>query len=296
MRSLMVAVICLAVLPLTTGCGRSQGGAGSQAPLKLTVVPYETADRLNDEYAPMAAYLAKRAGRPSGQFVSVVDYAGVLAALQSGQVDVAYLSSFPYALATARMKLKLLAMPYVKEKISYKGVFFCRADSPITKIEDLRGKTFAFGDISSTSGYLLPRAMLEKAGVFGDLKGWRNAGNANMVVTAVEIGAADAGAAYENVFEVAYRDNPAKAKAMRIFASTDTIPNGIYVARADLPESEVDALKKAFLDMNKDPEGKAAMLKAVNDKIVKPDDSLFDGVRTVAKVLKLDLKSLERKK
>lgn len=295
MRPLLVTAVCLAAFPWLAGCGKPHAEQGS-APLKLTVVPYEAADRLNEEYAPMATYLAKRAGRPSGQFVSVVDYAGVLAALQSGQVDVAYLSSFPYALATSRMKLKLLAMPHVKGKLTYRGVFFCRADSKITKLDDLRGKSFAFGDISSTSGYLLPRAMLEKAGIFADLKGWRNAGNANMVVTAVEIGAADAGAAYENVFEVVYRDTPAKAKQMRIFGQTEPIPNGIYVARADLPEKEVEALQKAFLDMNKDPEGKAAMRKAVNDKIVEPDDSLFDSVRTVARVLKLDLKSLERKK
>ena len=45
--------------------------------------------------------------------MAVTDYTGVLAALQSGQVDVAYLSSFPYALATNRMALHRLAMPWV---------------------------------------------------------------------------------------------------------------------------------------------------------------------------------------
>ena len=151
-----------------------------------------------------------------------------------------------------------------------------------------------FTEFTSTTGYLLPRAMLESKGIFQTLK-WRNAGNANMVVKAVENKAADAGAAYESVFQVAYRTEPEKAKLMRVIAYTVAIPNGIYVARGDLPADTVRKLQKAFLGMNTDPAGRAAMLKAPNDKIVPPDDKLFDPVREVARVLNLNLEALEKK-
>src|SRR5947209_6575548 len=132
----------------------------------------------------------------------------------------------------------------------------------------------AFGDATSTSGYLLPMRLLEKNGVpLTALKRYYNAGDANAVVAVVEHGEADAGAAYENVFEVAYRDHPEKTVGMRIIGETEEIPNGIYVARGNMPAAEVETLKKAFLDMNTDPEGRAAMLKAPHDKIVPPDDS-----------------------
>lgn len=297
--------LAFVVLALVAGCERkpeSEDRTGGPSPrplgdvLTLTVVPYEAAERLQDEYTPMAEYLAQKLECRSGRFVSVVDYAGVLAALETGDVDVAYLSPFPYVLATSRMSNKPipLAMPWVKGSLLYKGIIFVRADSDIRSLEDLRGKTFAFGDVTSTTGYLLPRALLEQRGIFSTLK-WRNAGNANMVVKAVENKAADAGAAYENVFEVVYREEPEKAKLMRVIAETPAIPNGVYVARGDLPSDTIAKLKEAFLAMNTDPVGRAAMLKAPNDKIVPPDDKLFEPVRETARILKLDVKSLEKK-
>lgn len=298
-------LLVMIVLAVAAGCARTEHAGGespepTQKPLgdvlSLTVVPYEAADRLLDEYTPMARYLARATGCKEGRFISVVDYAGVLAALETGGVDVAYLSPFPYALASKRMNLKPvpLAMPWVQGSLTYRGIIFARKDSDIKTVEDLKGRTFAFGDVTSTTGFLLPRAMLEKKGVFGTLK-WRNAGNANMVAKAVENGAADAGAAYESVFAVAYRTEPEKAKLMRVIAHTEPIPNGIYVGRGDLPEATVAALKSAFLKMNNDPEGRAAMLKAPNDKIVAPDDALFDPVRETASVLDLDLQHFEKK-
>lgn len=305
MRRLGEAIIVLMVAGSLGGCAKprattSDGRGPALRPLgevlTLTVVPYEAAERLQDEYTPMAEYLAREAGCKQGRFISVVDYAGVLAALETGGVDVAYLSPFPYALATSRMRLKPqpLAMPWVQGSLTYRGIIFVRADSPIRNLDDLRNRTFAFGDVSSTTGYLLPRAMLESKGIFATLK-WRNAGNANMVVKAVENRAADAGAAYESVFQVAYRTEPQKAKLMRVIAHTVAIPNGIYVARGDMPPDTIQKLRQAFLKMNTDPVGRQAMLKAPNDKIVPPDDRLFDPVRETARVLNLDLEAFEKK-
>lgn len=290
---------------LLAGCGqREQSGGPPQQiarevgeTLRLTIVPYEALEKLEDEYTPMAQYLARKLGRKDGRFIKVVDYAGTLAALEAGQVDVAYLSPLPYALATSRMKVQPLAMPIVKGKLTYQGIVFVRSDSPIKRLSDLKGRTMAFGDPTSTSGYLLPLRLLEQNGVPANaLKRWYHAGDANVVVTAVENGAADAGAAYENVFEVAYRETPEKTKLMRAIGRTEAIPNGIYVARGDMPPSQVEALKKAFLDMNSDPEGKTALEKIPQDGIVAPDDKMFDGVREKAVALNLDLRSLDKKR
>ncbi len=293
---------------LAAGCGPKSSDRPGSAPggqagrpigdtLRLTIVPYEAADKLTDEYTPMAKYLARKMGKKGGVFFPVTDYAGVLPALQSGQVDVAYLSPLPYAIGTSQMKLLPLAMPWVKGTLTYHGIIFTRADSPIKSLADLKGRTFAFGDPGSTSGYLLPRRLLETNGVpLSSLKHYYNAGDADVVVKAVENGAADAGSAYASVFEVAYKGHPEKAKLMRVIAQTEELPNGIYVARGDMLEDEAARLRQAFLDMNTDPDGRVAMLKAPNDKIVPADDRLFDGVRQTAKAAGIDIKVLAKKK
>jgi phosphonate transport system substrate-binding protein len=298
-------IVCLLFAPILAGCAPKPSPGGSLSSpntksigdtLTLTIVPYEAAEKLQEEYQPMADYLAMKMGVPNGKFISINDYAGVIAALQTGQVDVVYLSSFPYALATSKMKLNPLAMPWVRNNLLYRGIIFVRADSPIKTVQNLSGRTVAFGDPGSTSGYLLPRGLLEKEGILPKLKRWYNAGDANVVAKAVETGTADAGAAYELVFEVAYRGHPEKAKDFRVIAHTEYIPNGIYVARGDMPAEQVEKLKKAFLDMNTDPVGRPVMLKAPNDKIVPPDDKLFDHVRETAKIVNLDLTAFDKKK
>src|SRR5438067_8869035 len=154
--------LSILILLLCAGCGPR--GSDSAAPgrekpvgdtLTLTIVPYEAAEKLTEEYTPMATYLARKVGKAHGKFLLVSDYAGVVAALEAGQVDVAYLSPLPYAIATSRMKLNPLAMPWVKNKLTYNGILFVKADSPIKTIADLKGRTMAFGDATSTSGYLL---------------------------------------------------------------------------------------------------------------------------------------------
>ncbi len=302
MRNLL-AVIAIFTLCITCGCGpkrtypSANGGIPTEPikdPLRLTIVPYEAAEQLREGYTPMAQFLAKKLGLKSGTYIQVADYSGVAAALQSYKVDVAYLSPFSYALASSMTKLHPLAMPVISGSLMYRGIIFVRADSPIKGLEDLNGKTFAFGDPASTTGYLLPKGLLDKRGI--KLKRSYHAGDANVVVTAVENRRADAGAAYENVFDVTYRNAPEKKKLLRVIAETEELPNGIYVGRGNLPPDQIEKLKQAFLAMNTDPEGQAALKKIPHDRIEPADDKMFDSIRETARILDLDLTVFDKKK
>jgi phosphonate transport system substrate-binding protein len=303
----MMLVIALLVC---AGCGQ-KGAESAAAPLKVGIIPFEDVGVIQKAFAPFASYLGKKAGRPGGQVFVTPSYAGVLQALQSDQIDVAYLNPLSYVLAVQQFQntpehLVPLGMPYFHHSLTYRGIIFVRADSGITTLQGLKGKSVAFADRTSTSGYLYPARLLKDAGVdpVRDIKAVNMSGTVS--VNAVYSGQAAGGATYEGGIVLACTDpvtgkvDEAKVKQFRVLATTAPIPNGMIVARANLDPAEIAKLKQAVsIDINSDPDGQAA-LKAIPsggwDKMVPPDDTIFDSVRENAKIFGLNLQSLDQQK
>ncbi len=204
-----------------TGCGKQEtpnagqtpsgGAAPVTDPLKVGIIPFDKVDALQAGFQPYADYLGKKSGRSGGQVFVTPSYAGILQALQSDQIDCAYLNPLSYVLAVQQFRnspehLVPLAMPYFHHSLTYKGIVFVRADSGINRIQDLRGKTFAFADRTSTSGYLYPAGLMKEAGLDPekDIKAVNISGNAG--VLAVYNKQADGGATYETGLETAFTD------------------------------------------------------------------------------------------
>lgn len=292
-----------------TGCGKSGSDAQVAAtqPLKVGIIPFEDVDAITKAFQPLATYLGKDAGRPSGKVFVTPSYAGVLQALSTDQIDCAYLNPLSYVLATQQFqntpqKLVPLAMPYFHNSLTYKGIIFVRADSPIKTLADLKGKSFAFGDRTSTSSFLYPAGLLKKAGIDPDkdLKPVNISGTAG--VLAVFNKQADAGAIYQTGIETAFTDSATKKVDMskvnqfRVIATTAPIPNGMFVARGNLDPATMTKLKAALANINTSPDGQAALKAIPWNKMVSADDKIFDPVRENARLFGLNLKSLDEKK
>ncbi|MCX7380966.1 MAG: phosphate/phosphite/phosphonate ABC transporter substrate-binding protein [Alphaproteobacteria bacterium] len=96
------------------------------------------------------------------------DYAGVIQAFAAGQVDLSYMSPASYAAAWIESKGNIVPLTTSQEKdggISYVAVAYVRADSGITSIEQLKGKSLAWADPNSASGYLIPRSEFRGMGI-----------------------------------------------------------------------------------------------------------------------------------
>lgn len=294
----------------TTGSNATPSGGGASAPLKVGIIPFDKVDALQTSFKQYADYLGTKSGRSGGEVYVTGNYAGILQALRSDQIDCAYLNPLSYVLAVQEFKdtpehLVPIAMPYFHGSLTYKGIVYVRADSGINTLKDLKGKSFAFGDQTSTSGYLYPAGMMKEAGIDPktDIKAVNISGNAG--VLSVYNKQADGGATYETGIEGAFTDtatqkvDEAKVKQFKVIATTDSIPNGMFVARANLDPATLDKLKAALANINTDPQGQAA-LKAIPkggwDKMVPADDHIFDSVRSKATILGLNLQSLDAKK
>ena len=96
------------------------------------------------------------------------DYAGVLQAFSAKQIEMSSMGPSVYAgtWIDTNGGVEPLVVPEERDgSISYISVMVTRADSGITNLEQMRGKSLAWADANSTSGYLVPRFALRRAGL-----------------------------------------------------------------------------------------------------------------------------------
>jgi phosphonate transport system substrate-binding protein len=152
--SLLVAHAAFAVEP----------PSAARPALRFGVVSFYNPRLMYLKYQPLVDYLSSATGRP-WELVIGASYEDIVQDLCNGKLTVAYLGPFSYLRAHAACG----AVPVVKlntgGKPTYSSVILVRTDSPIKSVKDLAGKRFGFGSPMGTSAHLLPRAMLEDAGL-----------------------------------------------------------------------------------------------------------------------------------
>ncbi len=124
------------------------------------------ADRLA-RYDPYRKLLESSFGVPA-RMLAAADYAGVIQAFAAGQVDVAYMSPAAYAGAWMESNGNVRPLLTTQEKdgsTSYVSVMYVRADSGIADLKGMQGKSLAWADPNSASGYLIPRSEFRAAGI-----------------------------------------------------------------------------------------------------------------------------------
>ncbi|MFQ6114221.1 MAG: phosphate/phosphite/phosphonate ABC transporter substrate-binding protein [bacterium] len=176
--------------------------------------------------------------------------------LCSGEVQIASLGAVTYLEAHKQCGAVPIVRPLNKEgNPYYRSITVVRNDSPLQSLADLRGRSFAFASLHSTSGNLIPRYYLAKAGIhLQDFSQYHNLRHHDSVAKAVLEGHYEAGALKDII---AYRY---LKKGLRILHVSEPIPSVPIVVRPDCDPNLVAAAKKALLKIDaKDPVLQARM-------------------------------------
>ena len=145
MKKKLIILAAIAWLFLVTGAS-----AQKLNELKLSAIPDENPQEMLRIYQPFADYLAKEIGIPV-KFTPVVDYAATVEGLAANRLDMVWYGGLTSVQAAKRAKgAKRVIMR--KEDAEFKSHFITTKSSGIKELKDLKGKTFAFGSVSSTSG------------------------------------------------------------------------------------------------------------------------------------------------
>src|SRR5919112_1021892 len=284
------------------GCGDS---GRSRKVLRVGFVPAEDAQQVMQNAQPIVDILEKQLGMEIQPFVAA-DYTGVVEALRVNKLDVAFLTPASYVLAKNEADVKVVLKSERKGIASYYAAIITRADSRIRTLEDLRGKTFAFGDALSTTGNIFPRKMFKERGIdpVRDFKQILYSGGHDATVLAVLNGKVDAGATYANSPDgddtawMRYLKNPEDVKKIRAIAFSEPIPADNLVISGNLDEAIAKKVEEVFLQLSREPKGKQMMRELYQiDGFVPATDRDYDSVRHAFDIAGIPLKaSLLRKR
>lgn len=162
--------------------------------------------------------------------IVATSYAATIVAMCTGRADIAFLSPFAYVLAHEKCGVEVAAVSVRSGRPYYRGMIVVRADAGINKLEELRGKRFAFVDPASTSGYLFPAAMLKGLGYDPD-RFFSNtffAGTHPNVVLAVYRGQVEGGATFEDVRTSLQEQFPDVLQKVKPLLYTNPIPQDTW--------------------------------------------------------------------
>ena len=281
-RPILQAFAVLAAAPLlaASSLAHAQGGT-----LRVSAIPDEAPTELQRKFKPLGEYLQKETGM-NVQFTPVTDYAAVVEGLATDKIDLAWLGGFTFVQAKLRTGGKAVPIVQRAEDEVFTSKFIVPKDSKAAKLTDLKGRTFAFGAPSSTSGSLMPRFFLMQAGIDPekDFKTVAYSGAHDATVAFVAAGRAEAGVLNASVWDKLVENKNPNAEKVRVLATSPTYYDYNWTVRPGLDPAIAKKLTDAFLKLDdKTPEGKEILALQRASKFIPTKASNYDGIEAAAK-------------
>jgi len=249
----------------------------------LGVHPFHSFSLLKKQFSPLTEYLTKKLGREIQLRVGV-SYEEHIRAVGEDQVDIAYMGPVGYVQMVAQYGLKnTIVAQDVNGEATFKGIIFTKSDSSYNFLSEIHEGDFAFVDLHSTMGFMLPSyVLLQENPTILKQKHYRFARTHENVALGVLSGEFVAGATKESVY-YAYKE-----KGLKQLAVTPKIAEHLFVCRNTLPSETVERIKKAFADLNTSAEGLKIMhaIKPTITRFVSVEDSAYDPLRAILAELK----------
>lgn len=334
MRRVVGAALVFALLGACRGAEPAPSArAGWPQELIIGVAGDSDGDAPLDNHAPIAARLGRATGLPV-KFYTSTNYSVIVEALRARRIHALQLGVFSYLLAAEHANAEALAVfvntfadPAIHDPAlvnGYYSIIVTKKGSGVRSLADLKGKTFNFGDPASTSGHLVPKTEMIRAGLTPgtDVK-TRFAGDHAAAMVSLWNGHADAAAVSEsnlrNIVEsglVKYCGfplheirRPRTVEALReVYERCPAgvlvpihysfpIPGTPFAVRADLPADLKNAIRETLLGTADDAE----FIRTAKRWYADPStgmglsklDAYYNPLREMAKLLDLDLRTVQ---
>lgn len=260
--------------------------------------PAENAEVIENNSKAFAEYYKKATGLNVKTFIAT-DYTALIEAMRSGRVDFAWLPPFSFVKGEKVADAQVLLKSVRNGNPFYYACIISKADKNITKIEELKGKSIAWVDPSSSAGHVFPKSsVMKKLNVDADKFFSRQvfAGSHDALVLSVVNGTVDAGATFCNDAKGgtgAWTQflKGEEAKKVRVVHVTDPIPGDTMTASKKFIQANpnvVEKTVKVLVAMGGTPEGKKILNSLYRiDAVTSAKSEDYEPVRNAARLLNI---------
>ncbi len=256
--------------------------SAAQPPLKFGVGLFQPDKDKNDAtYRPLADYLTARLNRQV-QLRTVDSWEGLAKSLANGETDIALLGPWGYVLANHQSGAQVISTILYDGKPEYFAIMVTHPDSGIRSPTDLKGRTFAFGDKGSTSGYLIPLHYLMTQGITPETYFAKVVHTSHQAIqTQVTQGVLDAGADYNRNRNAMIEQGLIKAERSKIIWQSDPLPNDAFAVSKALAGDKalVTQLQAALSDVGNALKTQPRLLPPHYTGFVSRDNAFYKPIR-----------------
>lgn len=249
------------------------------ATIKMGVVGDRVPENIVKHWTPLFDYLSREIGEPF-EMVIREDYIGLVEALKAGEIDLFEGGAFSYVYLAERGAGEILVGEERNGSATYKSLFIVRNDSKYSELSQLKGARLALTDELSTSGYLVPRAMLAEIGINQPklfFQGVVLTGSHERSIKAILDGAVDVAAVGDFFVDLL---PPDQKENVRVIAQSEPVPTGIIAIKNGLNDSLKAKLERAFLEFKTKVPADMRIVTEV-DSFIKRDLSDYDVIRKI---------------
>jgi phosphonate transport system substrate-binding protein len=293
----LISGIVLATLVVISGCGRDSDAVvvdfnktiaverpkspiPELATLNVAVAAMISPKETFGYYRQLLDYIGEKLGREV-QFIQRKTYGEINELLGIGQIDLAFICSGPYAAGKEKYDLELVATPQVRQSRYYQSYLIVNKTSQFKRLEDLKGRVFAFTDPDSNTGKLVPTYWLFEIGEQPETyfsKTIYTYSHDNSIL-AVAKALVDGAAIDGLIWEYYNQKDPVFTSRTRVIRKSE--PYGIppIVASKYLSSELKDRIRELFFEMHLDPRGQKILDELMIDRFLAPRDEWYDTIR-----------------
>ncbi|MCX7794552.1 MAG: phosphate/phosphite/phosphonate ABC transporter substrate-binding protein [Thermodesulfovibrionales bacterium] len=260
----------------------------------IGLIPEENIFRQMDRYRPLGEYLTSRLNINT-RFTILSRYGDIIDRFVTRNLDGAFFGAFTAVLAMEKLGVEPVARPVnLDGTSSAEGYIFVRKDSGINNVKDMRGKTIAFVDRATATGYIFALAYLREHGIENPLdyfKEYYFTGSHDSALLSVLDGRADIGVAKNKIIKERIKKDPLIENEILIIARSSALPDVTLCLSKKLEKGLREKIKYILLTMDRDPEGKKILEKLGALRFVSASKEDFESVYNLLKKANIDIKT-----